>query len=75
MLFHAWGGASRPSRGPPGASRASPGASRGLPGGSGASAPKNCIKTWLSEKMRPPRTAKASNLGEAEISRGMVRLD
>ena len=25
--------------------------------------------------MRPPRTAKASSLGEAEISRGMVRLD
>ena len=25
-------------------------------------------------KNAPPRTAKASNLGEAEISRGMVRL-
>ena len=67
MLLHACGGF-------PGASRpfwklqGLPGASRGLQGPPEPQNPKN-------EKCAPPRTAKASNLGEAEISRGMVRLD
>ena len=57
----------------PGRLGESPGASRGLRGlqeALGAPAPQG-----FERKMRPPRTAKASNLGEAEISRGMVRLD
>ena len=49
----------------PGASMPPRGLSRGLQG-----APQG-----LERKMRPPRTAKASSLAEAEISRGMVRLD
>ena len=38
-------------------------------------APQTHHKHAYERKMRPPRTAEASNLGEAEISRGMVRLD
>ena len=83
MLLQACGfpGASSRSRGfqrpagPPGASRglqAPPGGSRGL------QRQKTITNVALNEKCArrvPPRTAKASNLGEAEISRGMVRLD
>ena len=53
-----------------------PGASRGLQGFAGAWAlAESPKKPRFERKMRPPRTAKASNLAEAEISRGMVRLD
>ena len=60
-------------QGPPEASRGlhwAPGGSRGL---RRPKAPKNQYKHGFERKMRPPRTAKASNLGEAEISRGMLK--
>ena len=66
MLLHACGGfaGSRPSRGLQGL-QGPPGASRGLQGLQGApgGSPKNLFKLDFEQKMRPPRTAKASNPG------------
>ena len=69
-------GASR-GQGPPGASRGlqgPPEASRGAPGASGKP-PKKTHKRVLNEKCARRVPAKPRTLGEAEISRGMVRLD
>ena len=79
MLLHACGGFSKThpghSKGPPGASRGlqgPPGASRGLQGAPGASGALGAV---LNEKCARRVPAKPRTLGEAEISRGMVRLD
>ena len=68
MLLHACGGCRRFQAVLGGSGLQ--GGLQGAPGASGASA------EGLQKPNAPRRsTAKASNLGEAEISRGMVRLD
>ena len=69
--LHKYSGASRGLQGPPGASRGlqgPPEASRGA--GSSGHLPKNSLERCARRVPAKPRT-----LGEAEISRGMVRLD